>query len=101
MIRIFIVAILAIWILGESTQTYAQSGSIVPFEPITSEQTVSGAILIHGAEGQASLNANVARVLAPDVELAGDVSVVDEPVIWASDADLAARTGSFPPDSNA
>lgn len=79
MIRIFIIALLAVWSLGGSTQTYAQSGSVVPFEPITSEQTVSGAILIHGVEGQASLNANVARVLAPDFELAGDVSLVDEP----------------------
>jgi hypothetical protein len=80
MLRIYTTALLIIWSLTAAFQSSAQSGSVVPIEPVTLDQKVSGASLIRGIEGQAALNTNVARVLAPDFEPVGDVTIVGAPV---------------------
>lgn len=57
----------------------AQSGHITLAEPVTPDQAAASQHLVAGPDGQAALNANVARTLAPDFELADDVTVVDGP----------------------
>lgn len=58
----------------------AQSGNMTVFEPVTPVQAIAGRPLLKGKDAQAALNTNVARVLAPDFVLDGDVSIRDEAV---------------------
>ncbi len=58
----------------------AQSGNMTVLEPVTPAQTITGRSLLKGKDAQAALNANIARVLAPDFVLDGEVTVHDEAI---------------------
>ncbi|ESQ76727.1 hypothetical protein [Asticcacaulis sp. AC402] len=80
MIRTSLAVVLATCALLAAGPAFSQNGRFSTGEPLATSKPFADMTLVRERAGQAALQINVARALAPDFEVTGEVTIVDGPL---------------------